>query len=74
MPKQRINIKINDKELFMLFTRHIDHFYLFGESRVKLIQHLVEEICEKIIEEKQKYQLVTEDEENLFQKGDLVFG
>ena len=65
---------MNDKELFMLFTRHIDHFYLFGENRVKLIQHLVEEICEKIIEEKLKYQVVTDDEENLFQKGDLVFG
>ncbi len=74
-PKQNRSNQINPDDCYMSFTRHIDLFYLFEEKKVKQIQQQVQEVCVRIIEEQQKYEIDEEfDNKNAYNIGDLVFG
>ena len=72
--KQPKNKQTTDNENFRMFSRRIDLFYVFEESRVKLIQDHVKEVCVQLIKDQEKFTIVPEQEEHLFNKEDLVFG
>ena len=74
LPKQSTDKQIDNNEIFMLFTRRINLFYIFEQKRVKLIQQQIQDICNQINEEQQNYKIEPEQEVNVFKKGDLVFG
>ena len=68
LPSQKMTF--NEKDRFMLFTRRVDLFYAFEESRVMAIQEEVQTVCHLILEEKKQFDI---DGELVPVKGDLVF-
>lgn len=75
LPKQSTNAQTSETDIFRIFSRRIDLFYVFEESRVKRIQNHVKSAVDQLLEDQKNYAVSVDDQEKGFYNiGDLVFG
>ena len=51
MPKQSTDTQVAEGDTFRIFSRRIDLFYVFEESKVKRIQNHVKDAVDQLLEE-----------------------
>ena len=76
MPVQRETLQPNKSDSYMLFSKHVDLFYIFEENQVLEMQRTVQAVCEKIMSERGQFSIEENSKDSLRflpNKGDLVY-